>query len=182
MTDAGASERYRLPARLLHWLMAPAIPLQLWLGWAAERADTREAGARLLHLHYQLGLLLAALLVMRLAWRVAHGAPVAVPGEPHWRRRLAAATHWAIYAALLVLPASGYIIYVWRIEPMDVLGLFEVPRLFDSDGDLGAGYAMVWYLHYWTGWTLAALVALHVGAAAWHQWVLRDGLIGRRMR
>lgn len=177
--DAGA--RYRLPARLLHWLMAPAIPLQLWLGWAAERADARDIGARLLHLHYQLGVLLAALMVMRLAWRIARGAPPAASDEPHWRRRLATATHWSIYVALLVLPASGYVLWVWRLEPMDVLGLFELPRAFGSDGDLGTGYAVLWYLHTWTGWSLAVLVALHLGAAAWHQWVLRDGLVGRRM-
>lgn len=181
MNRTEAGERYRLPARALHWLMAPAIPLQFWLAWAAERADARETGARLIHLHYQLGMLLAALVVMRLAWRVAHGAPTAACDQPRWRRRLAAVTHGAIYAALLVLPASGYVIWVWRNEPMDVLGLFDVPRLFTSDGDLGAGYAAVWYVHYWTGWALAALVALHAGAAAWHQWVLRDGLITRRM-
>src|SRR5690606_32494172 len=107
-------------------------------------------------------LLLAALVVMRLAWRVAHGAPHAPATEPRWRRQVAVVTHWALYAVLLILPASGYVIWVWRNEPMDVLGLFEVPRLFQSDGDLGAGYAAVWYLHYWTGWALVALVTLHI--------------------
>ncbi len=181
MSAGGDGDRYSLPARLLHWLMAPAIPLQFWLGWAAERAETRDAGAALIHLHYQLGLVLAALVVMRLAWRISHGSPAATPGEPRWRSVLARTTHWALYAGLLVLPASGYVMQVWRNEPMDVFGLFEVPRLFESDGDLGAGYAAVWYLHYWTGWALAALVALHAGAAVWHECVLRDRLISRRM-
>lgn len=174
-------ERYSLPARLLHWLMAPAIPLQFWLAWAAERAQPRGVGERLIQLHYQFGLLLAALVVMRLAWRVAHGAPHAMPDEPLWRRQAAQFTHWALYAALLVLPTTGYAMWVWRNEAMQVLGLFEMPRLFESDGDLGAGYAAVWYVHYWTGWSMAGLVALHVAAALWHQCVLRDGLIGRRM-
>src|SRR5690606_31349745 len=132
MSTTRPGERYRLPARVLHWLMAPAIPLQFWLGWAAERAGPREAGARLIHLHYQFGLLLAVLVVMRLAWRVAHGAPPSAPDEPQWRRQVARFTHWALYAGLLVLPASGYVIRVWRNDPMDVLGLFEVPRLFAS--------------------------------------------------
>lgn len=175
------SERYRLPARVLHWLIALAIPCQIYLGWSAELAPQRALGSRLIHLHYQLGVVIAALMVLRATWRLAYGAPGAVAGEPLWRRRLAALTHWAMYGLLLILPASGYVIWVWMEAPMDVLGLFELPRLFTPPAEDETGRAIAWYVHYWSGWSLIGLVSLHVAAALWHQFVRRDRLISSRM-
>ena len=52
MSDARSAERYRLPARVLRWLVALAIPFQMYLGWASEFASTREAEFRLIRFHY----------------------------------------------------------------------------------------------------------------------------------
>jgi cytochrome b561 len=174
-------ERYRLPARMLHWLVAIAIPCQIYLGWTAELADSRDAGSRLIHLHYQLGVIIAVLMVLRATWRITHGAPVALAEEPRWRRRLASLTHWGLYGLLLSLPISGYVIWVWMKAPMDVFGLFEVPRLFTPPEEDETWRAIAWYVHYWSGWALIALTSLHVLAALWHQFVRRDRLILRRM-
>lgn len=176
-----AAERYRLPARLLHWLVALAMPLQFGLGWASERVQDREGSARLLFLHFELGLVVAVLMLFRLTWRLACGAPAPLAGEPRWRRRLAGAVHAAMYALLLLLPASGYVIWVWMEAPREVLGLFELPRLFTPSARDETGRAIAWYLHYWGGWLLLGLATLHVSAALWRQFVRRDGLIARRM-
>jgi len=175
------AQRFRLPARILHWLVALAIPWQIYLGWAAELAVSRETGSRLIHLHYQVGVTIAALMVLRLTWRITYGAPEFPVGEPLWRRRLAAITHWALYALLLLLPASGYVIWVWMNAPMDVFDLFELPKLFTPPAEDETGRALAWYVHFWAGWTLIGLIALNVGAALWHQFARRDGLISRRM-
>lgn len=176
-----AMERYRLPARILHWIVAFAIPFQIYLGWAAELAPNRQDGSRLLHFHFQLGVAIAALMVLRFTWRVAYGAPASPIGEQPWRRRLAAFTHWTLYALLALLPASGYVIWVWMEASMDVFTLFDLPRLFTPPKADETGRAVAWYVHYWCGWVLVGLVTLHVSGALWHQFVRRDGLIGRRM-
>ena len=41
--------------------------------------------------------------------------------------------------------------------------------------------AMAWYVHHYSAWVLADLLALHAAAALWHELVLRDRLIRRRM-
>ena len=174
-------ERYAWPARVFHWLLALAIPCQLYLGWAAELASEREDSSRLIHFHFQLGVIVAVLMVLRLTWRIAYGAPEENSAEPLWRRRWAKFTHWALYGLLLVLPASGYVIWVWMGASMEVLGLIEVPKLFTPPEDDETWRAIAWYVHYWSGWSLAALATLHVAAALWHQLVLRDRLISRRM-
>ncbi len=170
-----------MPARALHWLVALAIPCQIYLGWSAELADQRETGSRLIHLHYQLGVTIAVLMVLRVTWRIAYGAPGTFVEEPTWRRRLASFTHWAIYGLLLILPVSGYVIWVWMKAPMDVFGLIDVPRLFTPPDEDETWRAIAWYVHYWSGWALIGLTSLHVLAALWHQFVCRDRLISRRM-
>lgn len=181
MSGARSVERYRLPARVLHWLVALAIPFHIYLGWAAEFASTRETEFPLIRCHYQVGVTLAVLMLMRLTWRMAGGAPAPPVGEPAWRDRLASLAHWALYGLLFLLPASGYVIWVWMEAPMDVFGLFDLPRLFTPPADDETGRAIAWYVHYWSGWTLIGLACLHVGAAIWHEFVRPDRLISRRM-
>ena len=80
---------------------------------------------------------------------------------------------------LIILPVAGYVVWAHMKADMTVFGLFSVPTLFMppvEDERLRAG---AWYVHYFAGWTLAGLVALHVAAALFHQFVLRDGLIRR---
>lgn len=173
--------RYGRVARLLHWLLAAAIPVQIGLGWAAEWTQEREASFRLIQAHFQLGFLILALMVLRATWRLAHGVPAPDADEPAWRRKLAAATHWAIYFLLLTMPVSGYVIWIWMEAPRLWLGLIEIPRLFAPPAEDETGRAIAWYVHYWSSWALIALISLHVAAAVWHQFVLRDRLIGRRM-
>ena len=179
---ARADERYPPLARLLHWGVALGVLVQIGLGWAAETASERDTGARLLHLHFQLGMLLLALMVLRAGRRLLHGLPppATVDARP-WRRRLAACVHAALYLLLFVLPLSGYVIWVWMDGPRDVFGLGQVPRLFTPPADDETWRAIAWYVHCWSAWALAGLVALHVAAALWHQWVLRDRLVSRRL-
>ncbi len=181
MSTRDSGERYDLAARTFHWLVALAIPFQFGLGWASEIATSNASSFRLVHLHYQLGILVAVAMVARVAWRVVSRPPKALRAEPAWRRRLASTTQWSIYLLLFVLPVSGYVIWVWMGAPMHVLGIFPVPRFFTPPSSDETGRAVAWYVHYWAGWGLLALVSLHVGAALWHQCIRRDGLVRRRM-
>ncbi|MEN4902179.1 cytochrome b/b6 domain-containing protein [Luteimonas sp. TWI1437] len=169
--------RYSPLARALHWVVALLVPIQLGLGWIAEHSPAADGGMRMLRWHYQLGMLLLLAMLLRLATRLARGVPKAQPGQPRWQRRIAQATHVGFYLLLCLLPASGYIVWVWMGAPMDVLGTIEVPRMFRPPADDERGRAIAWYLHVFCAWSLAALIVLHVAAVLWHGLVRRDGLI-----
>ena len=172
--------RYALPARWLHWTVAAIVPVQLWLGWAADRALERDERSRLIHVHFQLGLIILTLMVLRVAWRLLRGSPSPLP-ESAWRLRAALMAHVLLYVLLLLLPASGYVIWVWMGAPMDLLGFFEIPRLFIPPNDDERGRAWAWYVHHYAAIALSALALLHVAAALWRQFARRDGIISRRM-
>lgn len=167
--------------RWMHWAVAAGVVVQFALGWGSETDIDGADGMRLLRLHFQLGMVLLALMLLRLACRLTHRMPPAGAGEPRWRHRAARSVHIALYLLLFLLPASGYVIWVWMDAPLDVLGVARVPRLFVPPADDETWRAVAWYAHIACGWMLSALLALHVAAALWHQWVRRDGLISRRM-
>lgn len=175
------AQRFSFPARLFHWIVAAAIPVQIYLGWAAEWEDARAESFRLIRGHYQLGVVIFSLMMLRILWRVGHGAPSSVEGEPRWRSILAATVHSLLYALLLTMPISGYVIWVWMNVPMDVLGVVQMPKLFAPPAEDETGRALAWYIHYYSSWAVIVLVALHVAAALWHQFVRRDNGIATRM-
>lgn len=173
--------RYSLPARALHWSVAALLPVQLGLGFGAEHSDDPQLSNLLLDAHFQLGVLVLALMAVRVLWRLLHGPPRALSGAIAWQRRVAGMLHAALYVLLIALPLSGYVIWIWMGADRDVFGLFELPRLFSPPHEDETGRAIAWYLHVYGAWMLSALVVLHAGVALWHQHVLKDGLIRQRM-
>ena len=120
-------------------------------------------------------------MVLRLAWRLLSASPSPFPDAAR-RLRAALTVHVLLYVLLLLLlPASGYVIWVWMGAPMDLLGFVEIPRLFIPPNDDERGRAWAWYVHHYAAIALTALALLHVAAALWRQLALRDGIISRRM-
>lgn len=172
------SKRYSLIARLLHWIVAILVLIQTGLGFGANWSD-RPQSDRLLEQHVQFGILIAALMVLRLTWRLASPPPrlIDVSG---WRRRTAKLTHGALYLLLLAMPLSGYVSWAWTGPRLDWWGIARVPILFRGGAD-EMWRSVAGYGHQYGAYVVSALVILHIVAALHHQFALRDGLIGRRM-
>lgn len=171
--------RYNLLARLLHWIVAILVFLQLFLGFAADRADTRAAEP-LIDRHVQVGVLVLSLMALRLLWRSFRAPPALPDKHPLWQRRAARAVHHFIYALLFIMPVSGYVLWAWMGKPLDLFGLVPIPILFRG-GDDETWRSIAGYSHTYAGFVLIALLTLHVTAALWHQFIRRDGLITKRM-
>lgn len=174
------SATWHVTIRWLHTIIAMLLPAQWCLGWFAERSASRTTEQWLFSMHFQLGIWILMLAALRLTARWATRDPEATPG-PVWRRRSATLVQWLMYALLFTLPASGYVIWIWMEASRTVWPGFEVPALFVPPGDDESGRAIAWYIHVYGAWMLACLVGCHAGPALWHQFVLRDRLVTRRM-
>lgn len=179
--SGGAVVRYTATARLLHWAVALMLLVQWSLGWAAENEADRDESFRLLQAHFQFGALLYAAILLRVGWRLSHRPPVPLPAEPQWRTNFAAVVHLLLYFLMLTMPLSGYVIWVWMDAPMSLFGVVDLPRLFTPPAEDETWRANAWYLHHYSAYALLVLAIVHVGAALWHTFVLRDRLISRRM-
>ena len=173
------TSRYNFPARMLHWLVAVLVVGQIILGYAADRAEGTLADM-LLDRHVWVGLLILALVILRLLWRLAYPPPVLPMTTPDWQRSAATGLHLLFYAILIVLPISGYVLWAWIGSPLDWFGIVPSPILF-TGGDDETWRSIAGYTHIFAGYALMAMIAGHIGAALWHEFVLRDRLIRDRM-
>lgn len=144
----------------LHWIVAVILVPQVLLEdgikhafRAAMRGEAAEQTA-MAAFHVYAGILILALVLWRLTLRAWRGVPQAPAGGGALLELLARAVHLLLYAVLLLLPATGLAAWFGLSEPAGELHELMKP-------------------------VLLILVGLHVAGALWHQFVLRDGLMGR---
>jgi cytochrome b561 len=168
--------RYDRASIALHWLIGLAVLAQIALGVWMLGLPKAPAGLRAgwFNLHKSLGLTIAALVVIRLLWRLRHRPPALPEGLPAPQRAVAAATQGALYACLLVLPLSGYLGSSFSGYPIRYFG-FALPGW---GWDWPAAKALLSAVHLGATWLLAALLLLHVSGALWHL-ARRDGVFAR---
>lgn len=159
----------------LHWAMAALVIGQFCWGWWMVGLPESPPGlqADAFNLHKSFGLVILGLLVLRLAWRLAHAPPAST--EPDgWRRTAATWTHRLLYATLAWMTLSGYLGSSFTKYPIRFFGAV-LPRWTEPWPD---GKALMSDLHLVGAWALGVLVALHIAAACWHGW-RRDGTVAR---
>lgn len=167
---------------VLHWLTVLCLALAALLILTRDEVDGRAARAWLLEGHRHFGLFVLMLFFARVALRPRLGKSPP-QGRATWiMRGAAAATHMALYGTLLALPLLGWSLSDAEGKPVHLFGS-TLPALVGADEDL-ADTLLVW--HQDVAWLLIGLVSLHVGAALWHHFVLRDEalrvLLPRRRR
>jgi cytochrome b561 len=170
-----AGARYTRTAVVLHWAIAALVLAQVTWGWAMQAIPKEPHGPRVdaFNLHKSMGLVILALMLVRLGWRLAHPAPP-LTGLPVWQRRAARATHGVLYAALLAMPVAGYLGSAWSGYPVKWFGI-TLPSWTSAHPLLKALMSDV---HLAVSIALVAALLLHIGAGAWHGW-RRDGVAGR---
>jgi cytochrome b561 len=167
--DDGPSARPRTLV-VIHWLTALFLAIAATLILVRDEVDGRALRMWLLEGHRHSGLLVLLLFFVRAALRFRSGK---WPAEGHASpliRFAAGTTHLALYALLLVQPLLGWALSNAQGKPVHFFGL-TLPALVASDEDL-ADNLTDW--HQGVAWVLLALITLHVAAALWHHFVLRD--------
>ncbi|MBM3537196.1 MAG: cytochrome b [Alphaproteobacteria bacterium] len=169
---------YTQLARVLHWLTAALVLVMLPLGLViANEAGGRLQGV-LYNAHKSIGALILLLVVVRLAYRLTHRPPPLPDDIPPLQRLAAEATHWALYALLILQPLLGWAGTSAYPAPVPFFGLFDLPPLVTADRAL-SDQLLHW--HRMTGLALAGLASLHVAAALYHHFVRRDRVLLRML-
>jgi cytochrome b561 len=171
------SNRYDSVAIALHWLIGAALLGQIAFGFLLDEIAPRGTPARsgVINLHKSFGIVLLLLIVLRIAWRLAHRPP-AWPGTmPAWQQAAATVVHRAMYACMIVMPLSGYIASNFSKHGVKFFGTAlapwgpEMPKVYDVFNGI----------HVATAFVFIALIACHVAAATKHALVDRDGHASR---
>ena len=175
MSAALPSSRYSATAIALHWLLALGIAGSFVVGLYMVDLPLSPARLKLYNWHKWAGMVVLALSAWRLIERLVHRPPAELPMAP-WQRRLAQATHLAMYVLFFAVPLAGWAYSSAAGFPIVVFGVLPLPDFVPADRAL-AETLKPW--HAWLSWAMAALVAGHVAAALKHHFVDRDRLLAR---
>lgn len=157
---------------VLHWTSAILVIL-MWL--AGQTIDffpkgTPRISARSMHIC--VGVALALLLAVRIAWRIRGGAKL--PAQAGLDAVAARTVHVLLYLLLAAVVIAGFAC-VW-IRGDTIFNLFTVPAF--RPGDTALRHSAV-DLHGLLANCLLALAGVHALAALWHQFVRKDQLLRR---
>lgn len=155
---------------LLHWLTVLFVILAAAFILTRDELSGRAVRQWLLEGHRHAGLLVLLLFVVRVILRFRYGK--LPPGGEHSRflRICAGLTHIALYALLLALPVLGWAMCSAAGTPVHFFGL-TLPPIVGENDDL-ADNLQEWHVD--AAWALLALATLHIAAALWHHFVVRD--------
>jgi len=174
MANIPRGERYSSVAIAFHWAIAALVIANLIIGIGHDAIPLLRA---LMGAHTSIGITVLALTAGRVAWRLAHRPPALPATTAGWEKGVAHATHWTLYALMIVMPLTGWMLVSAPASQRPFLwfGLFTVPELPVSKelADLGHN------AHGVLGWVMAGLVVLHIAAALRHHLILRDRVLVR---
>jgi cytochrome b561 len=167
--------RYTRVAVALHWLVALLVVAQIAWGFWMQQIPKQPPGVRAdaFNLHKSGGMLIFALMVARLGWRLGHPPP-ALPPLAVWQRVGARVSHTLLYVLLIAQPLVGYLGSVWSGYPVRFFGLL-VPAWGSKDTALKD---LMSQSHAVIGGLLIAVIIVHIAAALRHA-VARDGVLQR---
>jgi cytochrome b561 len=165
-------DRFAIPARILHWLMAALILAMLLIGMGM--VSTVSWGyPTLLAWHRPIGIAILVLAVMRVIVRLTHRPPPLPADLPAIQVAAAKGSHYLLYALMFVVPligwamqsAGGYPIVLWK-------GVVLFPIL---PHDIHV-YGLLRFGHGLLADAFLLLILGHLAAALFHGLIRRDGV------
>ena len=181
MSWRNTTQRWGAIAQALHWVVVWAVLAQFTLASAAEDLPAGVAKLATLARHKSVGITILLLALIRLAWKAANrGHSPALPTnlKPH-ERWLAHLTHHGLYALLILLPLSGWLMSSAKNYPVSWFGIG--PALPDLVAPSETLFVLLKATHEILADLLIVLALLHVAAALLHHFVRRDDVVRRML-
>ncbi|MES9968660.1 MAG: cytochrome b [Candidatus Thiodiazotropha sp.] len=179
MRLANDRENYGLVAVLLHWLVALVIyglfGLGLWMRDLGYYDPWYQLGP---WWHKGIGVVLFAVLLLRLGWRYLSPRPDHLPTHKPYERLGASLAHWLLYLLIIIVMISGYLITTADGRPLEVFDWFAIPATLsglDGQEDIAGK------VHLYLAWGIVIVSLLHTLAALKHHFFDHDRTLTRML-
>jgi cytochrome b561 len=175
MANDSADWGYSTPAIVLHWLLAALIAFMAGLGWYMMTVEREPGGPPLFDLHKSVGLIVMALVLLRLLWRTGHRPQPLPASVPRWQARLSGLVQSMLYAAMVLVPLTGILGASYSRSGLRFFGA-QLPRWTTPSRPTAHQF---FEIHSVLVWVLVVLVVLHTLAGLKHLLVDRDQVFAR---
>jgi len=176
--DTPVPARYARTSRWLHWVMAGLVILAYILingrGWFPKGSTPRTL---FVQGHFWIGLLVLALVLPRLLARLRSPVPPLQPPLAPLMQLLSKVTHLALYGFLLVQPLMGLMVVLLERGGIPLGGL-TLASPFALDKAMAENIEAA---HVFLGEAFYYVIGLHIAAALWHHFYLRDSVLKRML-
>ncbi len=174
-----SSSRYGWVSIFMHWGVALAVfglfALGLWMVgldyYSTWRKDAPD-------LHKSIGLVLLAVMIVRVLWRFVSPPPSTLESYSRMTRLGAKFGHVFLYLSLFAVMIAGYLISTADGVGIPVFGWFEVPALVSGLPDQADTAGLI---HFYLAWVLVIFSGLHALAALKHHFIDRDATLNRML-
>jgi cytochrome b561 len=170
------SDRYNKTAIALHWVLALALFYQIVLGmWMLEIPKSPPGfRAEWFNWHKSIGMSLGLVIVLRVLWRIKHGAPQWPSSVPYWQKFLAKSNHAVLYGCMFVMPLTGFLGSTFSPYPIKYFGIV-IPKIWEASTALKD---LMSTFHFGASRIFIVAIVLHLMASLWHS-LKGEGMFSR---
>lgn len=172
------TEDYGFGAKLFHWGIVLLVVVQFALAWTMPEIHRDTKPDTLISLHLSVGALIILVMLLRLVWRLLHPTALITEGVPGWQLLSARLTHLALYGLLVIMPVLGWINANARGWDVSLFGVVPLPGLIAPHTPFGH---LAGDIHSTLAYVVLGLIGLHVVAALYHHFFLRDRTLTRML-
>lgn len=161
--------------KIIHWVTALSILALLVSGYVMTQLleGYFEVQFQTYQWHKSIGILIIPLTCLRIIWRWKFTNKTDNPNLDSRELLIARIVHIFFYVALLTMPVLGWASA--STSPLQIptlfFGLVELPHILHPNDAL---HQSLKFIHKITGWFLAAVIGLHIGAALKHHFYDRE--------
>jgi len=183
MALLNSAGRYGAVAKLFHWSVFLIFVNQYVTGSVMTRLGKGQtflgySGGELYTWHKSVGVVVLAVVLLRIVWRKTTPLPDWAETLEDWER---AVTKWierVLYACMILMPVSGYVFTMAGGYRFKLFGVFELPVLIEKNAGLAAGGE---WSHLIIGYMIVIALTLHIGLGLKHHLVNKDRFLNRML-
>lgn len=172
-------EQWGLVSIVFHWLSAITIIGLFALGWWMVELNYYSDWYKVApNWHRSMGVLLIGVIILRILWRWFNTTPDPIGEHRQWEKIAAKWTHLILYAQLLFMLPTGYLITTAKGQSLDVFDWFSIPATIQSIDNLEDIAGVV---HKYIAYSMIGLASVHMLGAVKHHVVDRDATLKRML-
>ena len=162
---------YGIISKVLHWLSAILLLIQIPLGFYLVDLDFGEERLSIENIHIIIGLTIFYLVIIRLLNKIFNPTPKLDPSIFKGQRFIAKLNHILLYVAILSITISGILKKLFNGETLVIF--FKEIEIQDNFELADQFYNIHIFSHY----TIIALIALHISAVIIHKLFFNENLL-----
>ena len=162
---------YGFISKVIHWLSAAVLIIQIPLGFYLVDMDFSDKRLTVESIHVTLGLSIFYLILFRLLYKTLNPTPRLQNSLFPGQKIIAKLNHIFLYVSILVITISGALKKLFNGEELDMFFFkLEIKDNFEL--------AEIFYeIHIVGNYTLIALISLHIFAVIVHKLLFKENLL-----